>query len=283
MSENLPPHHRKGLFIMKKRNRSGGVLAVISMCILAGFSMTATADGIWEITTSRDESGHICIDFQEVQVLLPESWSGKCQMHASGSLVSFCQLKSRELYTQELGYDNGGWLFSLGCAQSEEEYSGYPSYMTLGVGAAGIYYATFPTDVQAYTEDAKALAEYQDMWVDMEWVKKNITVTPAETNQIVTADGDYILPDSSAKYLTESDLEGLDAEEVQMAINEIYARHNRRFLLADVQEYFDSKSWYEGAVEAEDFDVSVMNAYEGYNIDLLTRRLAALGGAETAE
>lgn len=265
---------------MRKSKLLCGALAAVSVSMLAGFSMTAAAQGdIWKSTTSRDDAGHICIDFQEVQVLLPESWSGKCQMNTSGDWVSFYQIKSRELWTQELGYDNGGWLFSLECADSEEEYLDQPNYLVLGTGTEGIYYATFPTDFQAYAEDAEALSEYQEMEVDMDWVKQHITVTPTESSQIVTADGDYILPNSSSEYLGASDLTNLDAQQLQMAINEIYARHHRKFLLKDVQEYFDSKSWYEGTIEAADFDVSVMNQYEGSNIDLMTKRLKALDAA----
>lgn len=264
---------------MERRKLLRSTLAAMSIYMMAGVSMTASAQGdIWKSTTSRDDAGHICIDFQEVQVLLPESWSGKCQMNTSGDSVSFYQIKSRELWTQELGYDNGGWLFSLNLAQSEEEYSDEPNYMTLGSGAEGIYYATFPTDFQAYTEDSEALSEYQDMSVDMDWVKQHITVTPGESSQVVTADGDYIFPNSSSEYLTDSDLANLNAQQVQTAINEIYARHHRKFLMKDVQEYFNSKSWYEGTIEPDDFDVSVMNQYEGSNIDLMTKRLKALSG-----
>jgi hypothetical protein len=263
---------------MKRKSLFHTLLITIAVGILSTSSLTVLADGIWESTTSRSEEGNICIDFEEVQVLLPSSWSGKCQMNTSGDTVSFFQIKSRELWTQELGFDNGGWLFSITCTQNED-YLDLPDYQTLGTGVEGIYYATFPTDVQAYTDDAEASQEYQEMSVDMEWVKQNITVASADESSIITADGDYILPESSTSYLTASDLAELSAEEVQMAINEIYARHHRRFLLPDVQDYFDAKAWYEGTIEPDAFDVSVMNAYEGANIDLMTRQLKTLQGS----
>ena len=65
----------------------------------------------------------------------------------------------------------------------------------------------------------------------------------------------------------------MNADEVQMAINEIYARHHRLFVLKDVQEYFDSKSWYDGYISAENFDTSVMNVYECANINLMVSYL----------
>ena len=41
--------------------------------------------------------------------------------------------------------------------------------------------------------------------------------------------GDYILPDSNSRYLTESDIQYLSIREINYAKNEIYARHGRRF------------------------------------------------------
>ncbi|MCC8103368.1 MAG: YARHG domain-containing protein, partial [Clostridiales bacterium] len=74
---------------------------------------------------------------------------------------------------------------------------------------------------------------------------------------------------SASAYLTESDLSGMTADELQMAINEIYARHGRRFSTTSIQEYFDSKSWYTGTISPENFDTSVLNSYETANINLL--------------
>ena len=42
-------------------------------------------------------------------------------------------------------------------------------------------------------------------------------------------------------------------EEIRIARNEIYARHGRRFNDSELQEYFDSLSWYYGYIEPEDF------------------------------
>lgn len=254
--------------------------AALTAGLLAGSILSVSAEGIWDNTTSRDEAGHICIDFEEVQVLLPSSWSGKCQMNTSGDTVSFYQIKSRDLWTEELGFENGGWLFSITCTASED-YLDLPSYQTLGSGSEGIYYASFPTDVQGYENDEEAMNEYFEMSIDMDWVKTHISVNPSETSTVVTIDGDYILPESSIRYLSTDDLDDLDEAELQMAINEIYARHHRRFLLPNVQDYFDSKSWYEGTIEPDDFDISMMNAYEGSNIDLLTKQLSIL--ADTQE
>lgn len=77
---------------------------------------------------------------------------------------------------------------------------------------------------------------------------------------------DYILPDSAISYVTESDLEFLDRTDLNIALNEIYARHGRKFNDSTLQSYFDGKSWYSGYIEPEDFSDSVFNKYETKNI-----------------
>ena len=42
-----------------------------------------------------------------------------------------------------------------------------------------------------------------------------------------------------------------------IARNEIYARHGRKFNDSELQAYFNSKSWYKGTVNPEDFSTSV--------------------------
>lgn len=54
----------------------------------------------------------------------------------------------------------------------------------------------------------------------------------------------YILPDSATKILTANDLKGLSKTQLDLARNEIFARHGRKFKRQDVQSYFETKSWY---------------------------------------
>ncbi|MCD8364630.1 MAG: YARHG domain-containing protein [Clostridiales bacterium] len=75
----------------------------------------------------------------------------------------------------------------------------------------------------------------------------------------------YIIADSDSRYLTTEDLEGLTAEELRIARNEIYARHGRMFDDEALQEYFNSKEWYTGTIAPEDFTESMLNDYEREN------------------
>lgn len=94
-------------------------------------------------------------------------------------------------------------------------------------------------------------------------------------NQIVTVyisrgelpvSTDYILPYSDIEYISESELVGMDKRTSELALNEIYARHGRKFNDSSIQSYFNEKSWYDGFIEPEDFSDSVFNKYEAKNI-----------------
>ena len=97
-------------------------------------------------------------------------------------------------------------------------------------------------------------------------------VAPAEVSkeEVTTEDNeDYILPNSDTEYITKEDLEGFSAEQCKIARNEIYARHGRRFKDEALQEYFDSKDWYEGTIDPDDFQESILSEIEIANKDVI--------------
>lgn len=263
--------------MMRKNSISRILLGAAAGCLLLGSTAFADDEKFTSNETYRDSNGNICVDFGEVQVYLPSDWSGLCQMAPDENSVSFYQTKSRRLITQELGFAAGGWLFTLHYSD-EPDYVDYPSYDVIGGSNEGYYFVSYPTDVQAYVEDSAVLNEYSKMSGEVSWIVENIQ-TPYP--DIVVWDDMYsseehILPQSSDTYLTLADIEHMDAQTLQMAINEIYARHHRKFVLEEVQEYFDSCSWYDGYIEAADFNTNVMNEYEGKNISILVERMNAV-------
>lgn len=80
---------------------------------------------------------------------------------------------------------------------------------------------------------------------------------------------DYILPDSSSRILSDSEVSVLSKEELRLARNEIYARHGRKFDDVQLQSYFDSKSWYKGTIDPADFSESMLSEIEKKNIELI--------------
>lgn len=85
-------------------------------------------------------------------------------------------------------------------------------------------------------------------------------------------DGDYVIAESSSRRLTDSDLAGFSGRQLELARNEIYARHGRKFLSTDLQEYFYSKSWYLAQYEPEEFSESFLSDIEKYNIEIIKER-----------
>ena len=80
---------------------------------------------------------------------------------------------------------------------------------------------------------------------------------------------DYIIPESNKRLLTEEDLEGLSSAQLRLARNEIFARHGRIFGSSDLQEYFESKPWYKGTADSEEFQDSVLSETESKNVEFI--------------
>ncbi len=102
---------------------------------------------------------------------------------------------------------------------------------------------------------------------------------PADTVPIVTPEptaaataepvGDYLIPGSDTRYVTEADLSRLTWQQCTLARNEIYARHGRKFATKEIADYFNSKSWYSGTIEAEAFSESVLSEIERSNVNYI--------------
>lgn len=97
------------------------------------------------------------------------------------------------------------------------------------------------------------------------------TATPVPTvvPSAPTQPGDYYFPDSNSRYLTDEELQNYSSSDLELAKNEIYARHGRQFVTQRIADYFNSKSWYQGTIDPETFDAQqseIFNEYEIANI-----------------
>lgn len=95
------------------------------------------------------------------------------------------------------------------------------------------------------------------------------TVVTPVPGQTADTGNDYIIADSSARYLTNADLKSLSQWEIRVARNEIYARHGRKFTTKELQDYFDSKDWYSGTIAADKFNTDVLNTVEKANLQFI--------------
>lgn len=104
-----------------------------------------------------------------------------------------------------------------------------------------------------------------------------MTSEPAPETQTAC---EYILPNVSNRYYSSEEIYQLTLQEVNYAKNEIYAIHGRKFKSAELRSFFESKSWYYGYVDGNDFSDTVFNKYERANLELLAKRETQLGGPD---
>ena len=94
----------------------------------------------------------------------------------------------------------------------------------------------------------------------------------ATTSEEDSASALYLMPDSADRYLEVSDIEGYSRDEIQMIINEIYAKHGREFHTQENIDYFSAQDWYEPVLGKSDEEIAnEFNAYEKANVELLCK------------
>ena len=109
---------------------------------------------------------------------------------------------------------------------------------------------------------------------DQVYLEPDPTATPIpkeepDPTQTDTQTGEYFFPDSDSRYLTDEEVAVYSSDQLELAKNEIYARHGRQFVTQYISDYFNSKSWYQGTIDPDTFDAqqdSIFNEYEMANI-----------------
>ncbi len=137
------------------------------------------------------------------------------------------------------------------------------------------YTATYTDDFHSYSLVYNV--DNQTIDVTMKIVDKSLYTVDATGSYSILEEnyeidtGEYIFPDSDQFEIYENELTDLSNWELRVARNEILARHGRKFSDHDLQDYFDSCSWYSGTVEPDDFDESILNDIEKSNISVIKR------------
>jgi hypothetical protein len=96
------------------------------------------------------------------------------------------------------------------------------------------------------------------------------SATKTSTSSSAKTSSDYVISDTNARVISESELVGMTPWQLKVARNEIYARHGREFVHQDLKCYFESKTWYgvdplysESALSTtENKNVATILAYE---------------------
>ena len=125
------------------------------------------------------------------------------------------------------------------------------------------FWGTEPTEAPSDVGDSEEFEDFDDADED------------SEDDDTAIDDDTYIFPNSDTEYLTNSDLSGMSKSEINLAKNELYARHGRKFKSKELQEYFESKDWYVPKYSPKQWDKKgdsfFFNKYEIKNRDLLKK------------
>ena len=107
-----------------------------------------------------------------------------------------------------------------------------------------------------------------------------IIVTPesSKTPTPVTPSGysDYLGLGVSSRYISRSEILGYSASQLQLEINEMYARHGYKFKGGEYYNYFSGFSWYNPDTSSMDVAASRFNSYELSNLKILAARVKEL-------
>lgn len=192
-------------------------------------------------------------------ITYPENWDGLyIEKPLEGGGISVFQKSSFQ--------QNGdGLLFSIRIFNNGY-YVNEADYEILGYDGPNVYAMTLPTDVTFFADDEQVWHEYEQMAWEIEPVKYSFRIH----SDTARYDGrEFIFPNSSHSVLHEDNILNLSAQRLRIAKNEIYARHGRRFADAELQQYFNSCSWYEGKIEPSEFTDDHLNEIEKANIQLI--------------
>lgn len=165
---------------------------------------------------------------------------------------------------------------------------------SLGIGSSGYRALVDIRDCQAaWTDSRTAVYSEGDILIQIS-VGNDGALTVSEDTQhryneefpldgtfIRNEDADenceFIFPQSDTTSITPSALEGKNAIECRIARNEIYARHGRKFNDEGLQGYFETCSWYNGFIEADNFSEDMLNETERTNLQTISEYETRMG------
>ena len=144
-----------------------------------------------------------------------------------------------------------------------------PTYIFVVLLTGGIIYGIIVSPFVPKKDKTVKQTTVEEMRENEELYSSDNNVEDEEVDSM----GDYfVFPDSDKRYLTEEDVHEMDASYVRLGLNEIYARHGRKFNDTELQNYFSSQAWYTPEYTPDEFSAiegSVFNEYEKANVEFL--------------
>ena len=144
-------------------------------------------------------------------------------------------------------------------------HTGFPWKAVIACAVIILFIGAFFYNRSHVSSEEQAIANYMN-------AEDTDSDDEATTSEEDSASALYLMPDSADRYLEVSDIEGYSRDEIQMIINEIYAKHGREFHTQENIDYFSAQDWYEPVVGKSDEEIAnEFNAYEKANVELLCK------------
>lgn len=158
----------------------------------------------------------------------------------------------------------GNVIHSTGTAGTTV-HTGFPWKAVIACAVIILFIGAFFYNRSHVSSEEQAITNY----MNAEDTDSDDEATTAEED---SASALYLMQDSADRYLEVSDIEGYSRDEIQMIINEIYAKHGREFHTQENIDYFSAQDWYEPVVGKSDEEIAnEFNAYEKANVELLCK------------
>lgn len=158
----------------------------------------------------------------------------------------------------------GNVIHSTGTAGTTV-HTGFPWKAVIACAVIILFIGAFFYNRSHVSSEEQAIANYMN-------AEDTDSDDEATTSEEDSASALYLMPDSADRYLEVSDIEGYSSDEIQMIINEIYAKHGREFHTQENIDYFSAQDWYEPVVGKSDEEIAnEFNAYEKANVELLCK------------
>ena len=188
-----------------------------------------------------------------------ESVSGGSEAKGSVKTLSRVSDKSSSF---TLGYESG-------CQASGG------SYVTVRVESANADAFSGSAETTYHVEEDETPVQTQQVTAPAQ-TQQQQTATPSASSQatahyyegeLITY-SDYVLPQSNSRYYSYGEIDALTTRQIEVARNELYARHGRGFRDDALQNYFYGQSWYTYQYDPDTFDAmaSPFNDYERSNL-----------------
>lgn len=213
-----------------------------------------------ETQNAQEGESDLTYHWNEISITLPKEWKNKYEVISNENGFSLVQLSSYRV-NPEMG-------FIVGITRSKIPYLDLPNGQNIAYTKDYIYYLQQATDVSFVENDANIANEYSQMYKYIDDIVKSVKI---DSDNVTYHADEYVAPMSEYVKFSSDNLMCLNDNQLRIAKNEILAKHGCIFEDISLNNYFNSKRWYEGKVEEAEFDQAQLSEIEKSNYEAIEK------------